>query len=526
MKSTLRPTSHAFYKPTINLVHSQPQSTLNNLVDLLGGGIFRSVRSVHSTSSPINTIKLNNNARHFSHRASQSNRFITPTFKAASRNSASKTLFSGGLRAPSIPFPAHQAHKGLGSARQFSSGSGRSFYQNIIENVPLGLRALGDQTGLDDRKWKRDTRAISRSMRVKGGMRKIDEKERNLGMKKEFENYFGVVGGIFGLTLGEEGEVPVTDHKAVQEPISLILYLTPDFNILADYLVDEEEFGENLLLQSLNGLGSSQFRLLQPTPLDLIQSFRDLHAKKLSSIQANLLAAGVLEDEENLFEMNEKELKIIFGPNWERRDVEQVLGDYTSYNTNKNRGYKNGRGFYEIIGQDLPSSFSTCPSSPSLDSWTSAYQQELQHEQQHDLITSQFYLPSPHSTTSSSIESSNYYEDDLSTTWSLNGWESQGVEWDFGTQSQSQTQRFDSIHTSPSHSVGESSYHYQYQYQNQTTRPFSLEANQEEDEISSSGSEFDGLESSRSYERGVQNFLGDLEDAEREMEWRRAKRGN
>lgn len=410
------------------------------------------------------------------------------------------------------------SQKGLGTARNFTSG-GPKFYQNLIENVPIGIRTLlnvGDS--LEEKRWKQDWRGIRRGMRVNGagGRMKVNEMERNKGLEREFNRYFNVVS-----TATATEEVQKVEEE--EEGLTLIIYTQPNYNLLLDYFNDDEFNFDTFSYSSTSGTTSnSQLRLFQPTPEELLIKLRKLHNERITSILNNLRTSGVLEDVENLIfeDFEEGKIKILFSKDWERIDVEQALGDYNN-NNNSMKGC-NHNGFYELIGKDMSINdkvYSTCPSSPTTSNYSN--HSDLEDEFEHDLITSNFYLPSPSGSITSincSTSPSNSFtyseeEEEGEENFLLkNGWEEQGLSWDFGTP-------FPYNPSSSSSRISPSSYSAVETFHSPSLSAIQLVEIEREEDMESI---FSDSSDSRLYDLGIRNFLGDLEDVQREIEWRRA----
>lgn len=206
------------------------------------------------------------------------------TFAQASVRRAPRTHFGPRPRSVASSGPSQV---GLGSARQFSS-SGYAVFDNVVANAPLALRALADE-GLDQRRWKRIRREISKQDRaaVKGKAKAIDSRLLAAEKRADFGRFFGADVGANAL----EASDAISGEAVLSEPVTLILAIDPDFELsVAATGVD----------CSASTPSASSHRVLSP---QLLASFETIthaysaHAHRLQAIINRLSAAGLLDPE-------------------------------------------------------------------------------------------------------------------------------------------------------------------------------------------------------------------------------------
>lgn len=239
--------------------------------------------------------------------------------------------------------------------RNFSSSHG--VFQNVIHNAPLGLRALVDADGIDERRWKVARRAIRRSelKSCKGVGLAPNSAQRQVERAAEFRAFFG--------------PIPSTPAPATS-PIILVLPLEPS-------------------LSFPSSLGSSiedpaSYRLLPPHLLSSIATLDaayTLHANRLRTISNRLTNAGAFDDPEVAVSLEwgeeGKEVRVSFGGNWERRDVEQAVG-----------AWRDEEAWWEILDPHEEGALGGSEMGCELGS-------EGRDEEEHDLVASTFVLPAP-----------------------------------------------------------------------------------------------------------------------------------
>ncbi|KAI5479315.1 hypothetical protein MNV49_003833 [Pseudohyphozyma bogoriensis] len=223
----------------------------------------------------------------------------------------------GAVYPPRASFGAPRV--GLNTARNFSSSS-RTVFENVFNNAPLGLRALGDRDRLDGRKWSAVRRDVGLGLRtaVKGKGKVTIPRFAGQNIKDEMATYFDDLPAVWS--------APVADDTPVERPsVTLIIPLEPELSSCYDAL--------NLTHSS----SSTTHRILSPAVLQTIASLTTAYqdqANRLRAVCNALVRAGVEEDpnvsvECVRFEDGYREVRVVFREPWERRDVQQALGDWT-----------------------------------------------------------------------------------------------------------------------------------------------------------------------------------------------------
>ncbi|BGP22634.1 hypothetical protein Rt10032_c08g3502 [Rhodotorula toruloides] len=228
-------------------------------VESVYGGTFKAIRSSVRAACP---------GPYVSSRLAPHPRPVNARFTHSSpRPSFPRTHFGPVPR----PSPGHASTRtGLGTARQFSTG-GFGVWDNVVQNVPLALRAAADQWGerIDARKWKRVKRDIRRAARGEKGIGWAPGGfDARMEKRAEFERYFGA---------REEEE------EEEGKPVTLILAIDPDFDLsLAPPSSSHEE------------------RLLSHSLLDSLESISHAyttHSHRLRTVINRLAAAGLLDSQ-------------------------------------------------------------------------------------------------------------------------------------------------------------------------------------------------------------------------------------
>lgn len=200
---------------------------------------------------------------------------------------------------------------GLGSARNFSSSQGA--FANILANVPLGLRALGNE-GIDERKWKKVKRSIRSEMKKAAKKEEWSINTRGLLSKQqEFGMYFGT---------NKVQQERVESSSA--ESVVLVISVEPTLPPLAS----SSQFDPY----------SSDYRLLPHSTLYQIQAHYRIHAQRIHQLHESLLKAGVFDDSatqveavgfwDELAGKEVRQVHVTFGPNWSVRDVRLAVGEW------------------------------------------------------------------------------------------------------------------------------------------------------------------------------------------------------
>ncbi|KAL8283617.1 hypothetical protein RQP46_005412 [Phenoliferia psychrophenolica] len=328
----------------------------------IAGGVFKSVRTASQTPYGSSFIKP---------------RTVSPNqaFRAVRGSARARPGFGGPTPRPTA-FPSNVSHVGLGPARNFSSS--RPIFENVINNVPLGLRALVDSDGIDQRKWRKTAHTIRKAERtaVKGQGRPLPRAQEM--RMAEFASFFGsTTAEASAVAVIEQADVVATtdaDQVVLVIPLepSLSLPLSSTTNTLSD---------------------SSSYRLLNPavlTSLHAIQLAYESHAHRVRGLSNRLTCAGVFDDSnvdvEMIFIGSEKFVEVRFPTSWTRRDVEQACGEW-----------RGAERWYDIHGGEPP----TPPAldegqTDDLGSWRGTLTDEslsTLDEDEHDHIASTFILP-------------------------------------------------------------------------------------------------------------------------------------
>lgn len=419
-------------------------SAARSFVETIAAGVFKSVRTAAQT--PYSTTRVQP-------------RTVAPSlaFRTARGSVARPRPGFGGPTPRPVAYPASVSHVGLGAARNFSSA--RPIFENVCQNVPLGLRALVDSDGIDSRKWAKVRQTIRRAERtaVKGHGRALPRAEQ---LKKiEFSSFFGSVAA-------EASSSAVVESEAVAtvEPVVLVLPLEPSLALSLP--------SDTTAVAS----SSTSYRLLTPTVLHSLHSIQNAyesHAHRIRSLSNRLTSAGVFDDPgvgvEMIFVNGEKLVEVRFPASWSRRDVEQACGEW-----------RGAERWYQILGGDTaPVSFASSSDLGPLDDLAShsslaATDDSLSTLDDddfavHDDVVSTLLLPTVDHAMSPTLlpESSHWSE----------SWDPHGVTW-------------------------------------------AVEDSDSESRVWASDAESDTEEEQRGYVSGVRSFLEELEMVEREREFR------
>ncbi|KAK4705996.1 hypothetical protein P7C70_g193, partial [Phenoliferia sp. Uapishka_3] len=330
------------------------------LSDSVGAGVFKSIRSApHTPHTPF--------ASRIQPRAS--------SLHAVRANFAGRRPPRAGF-GPSprpVAHPSNVSHLGLGVARNFSSS--RPVLDNIIQNVPLGLRALVDADGIDSRKWKKVKQGIrvKESTVVKGKGRAFPRAKE---MKRiEFNSFFGST-TVEAATSVVDEQAPVA--AATNATIALVFLLVP----FLEFDPSTSETSPDFL----------SHRILTPAVLhnlQYVQRAHETHAHRIHSLSNRLTQAGVFDDAnitvELLFVNGEKMVEIRFPTAWTRADVEQACGDW--------RGTE--PRWYDIVGGETGSTSDSDGDGGLEEEFSfSSSSRDSDDFAVHDDIASTFILPS------------------------------------------------------------------------------------------------------------------------------------
>lgn len=246
---------------------------------------------------------------------------------------------------------------------------------NIVNNIPLGLRALADQDGfMDRRKWRAMKREIRAGRNVENKGKAVEGELKARETRAAFGEFFG------GVEVVEEMSIP---------SVLLVLPLEPEL-----------PFASSSSLESLSPSSSSftNFRLLTPAvmhTLESIQSAYTHHSHLIRALSNRLTSAGVFDDPTTTIELcwredGNKEVHVTFMGEWRIGDVRQALGVWPGEAT-----------WFDLV--DLRESKEKEPT-------TSEREAE---EMEHDTIVSTFVLPSLDDATRSLSPVSSVWLDDV-----------------------------------------------------------------------------------------------------------------
>lgn len=268
-----------------------------------------------------------------------------------------------------------------------------------MHNVPLGLRALVDADGIDERRWQVARREIRRSelKSSKGVGRAKSEGQRQQERFAEFRSFFG--------------PNPSSNYATTSSaPIILVLPLEPTLSFPPSLASSTDD--------------PSSYRLLPPHFLSSIASLDAAytsHANRLRTLSNRLTNAGAFDDPDVAVLLvwgNEaKQVQVSFGGNWERRDVEQAIG-----------AWRDEGAWWEILdphegGRSMGSSSLECDSRVGGG-----------EEEEHDLVASTFVLPAPAlSVFGTPSPASSHWSGEQ---------ELDGVLWEFGAEEQGGTEQW------------------------------------------------------------------------------------
>lgn len=370
----------------------------------------------------------------------------------------------------STRYPTHTAHKGLGLARNFTSGPASAkaiFYQN----VPLGMRALADQSDEERRKWRgRGKYSGAHRVDSMGGSRRDSRKDNSRSVLKENRQEFSK---YFGFITAENIE------EEARKPIILIVRLQPNYSTLFDDSSNAADTtpADPSSWHLLPDVTSSQ------SPLAVFQA----HTSRVQDLYSLLDSYNIFTDRSvtvnytYTLQGEKATVQIAFGGDWKMRDLRDILmedevGEEMDWADWGLLGVR-GNDIFEIVdpedGEDVyEEGFSTCPSSPlsrplsfeddtfGSSSSTISFDQSLE-DIQHNLTSSLFYLPRPSDSAASVFTSdrSSGSSPDLSTLYEWNDshrddsgshgsrdWDTLGSEWNFG---ESDPWEYSSMRSSP-----------------------------------------------------------------------------
>ena len=272
---------------------------------------------------------------------------------------------------------------GLGSARQFSGS--RPIYQNIVQNAPLGLRALADSDQLDMRKLKCDIRAAHfkklRMAKAEKGKERMWSRDSVNVVPYGMSNYFSAE--------------PVM-CMATRPSVQLILPLNPvsDITPFLSYSEGAEE--------------SNFFSAMLMSDLRLLSELTGNHHARMRNLIQRLETAGCFELDEasnkssvraEFDEVQEQIIVTFYGERWSIADVKQVLGYYQGPTWFKLLDLSSDEWPHLSLPSSIPSDLEDALTSHSSrrSSMASMFSQPPQFDdkEEHDRVAHTLHMPLP-----------------------------------------------------------------------------------------------------------------------------------
>ncbi|KAM0756319.1 hypothetical protein T439DRAFT_321022 [Meredithblackwellia eburnea MCA 4105] len=339
---TARNSANKFIKASREVIHHKQrqlasgsnrqaeQPLLTSIFESITNGVFKATRSAAHHSTGLHSTRLASRPN-LLHHAVQVNRSIHYKAAGLPRKTFGPT--------PRPVLSTNVANVGLGAARNFSSS--RPVLENIVNNVPLALRALGNTDGIDERKWRkiRHTVRKAESTYAKGQGR--SPISRNSAMRKEFNLFFGsdlADNGSSSDSAIVEDITESVEPTFAADPVILVLPLDPSIA------------AEAIASTSTSSLAtfSDSYRLLTPAVLSFIsmidQAYGD-QAHRVRALMHRLQKAGVFEDDIKVqldFSGGAKVAKFTFPLTWTRVDVLQACGHW-----------RDGEAWFDVVGGEL-----------------------------------------------------------------------------------------------------------------------------------------------------------------------------
>lgn len=399
-------------------------STARSLFQSVTHGVFKSFQSsaYSHPQGPYRSSRL-------TPRASAPRYSVT----SATRSRARPSLHPSAL----IPRPGPGAQQlGLGSARNFSHGAGSNLFANVVANVPLGLRALGDDllSGADDKKWKRVRHSVRNEMKIEAELKARaqagGDRQRQARLEHAFESRLAEHGRYF--------VVPVTEFSASTAP-SAAAGAANRLPVVLSIAV-EPELSFDLSEASSSTFSPSHWRVLSPSTLSHLSAITtayDRHARRVKALHNRLWAAGVFDSPGaarveavswRAWDGREiREVHVVFDPaRWDVRDVRSAVGESAAegdggatwwriVDLQAEKESEEKRTAVTLAQADGEELGTLAKSSASFESLSSA--SSASDRLRHDVISSTFVLPAmDHEDSSSSCAFSDYDLDRDTTT--------------------------------------------------------------------------------------------------------------
>ncbi|KAK4058942.1 hypothetical protein OIO90_000388 [Microbotryomycetes sp. JL221] len=296
-----------------NVVFKSAQSLLKLITD----GVFGTIKS-SSYNHP--------HGPYSSSRLVRPNQTWTTSRGFATRSSIKPNRVSLG---PSATTPRLATHSiGLGTARGFASGASQGVWTNIVINVPLGLRAVGHDAVLDQRKWKRIKRQQTHEYVRKNKhivTKQTLDQTLFLTKRQEFEHYFKPKQEIVTTTLLDK------PSEVTRLPVVLVIQVEPDLSFVNEY---DDPF---------ESIEPSTFRILTPNVVshfETITSTYSKHARRVKQLHDNLVRSGAFDHVGTTtsavswreYDGREtKQVHVVFGNGWTKGDVKNAIGQWLLY---------------------------------------------------------------------------------------------------------------------------------------------------------------------------------------------------
>lgn len=261
----------------------------------------------------------------------------------------------------------------------------------MVNNVPLGLRALGG-VGVDERKWKGVKRGLRKEMK-KEGKQKENVRGSRLFMSKEAEmDLYFTAPALAEVVVSSEQE----QELPTRLPVVLVIDVEPELLFTSS--------SSSSTPPSSSALLDPTWRLLTPSVIShfsTITTSYESHAHRIRALHHRLLDAGVFDDPETQTSLEVwrahdgremKEVQVTFGREWDVRDVRNVVG-WTG-------GESVGQWCRVVDLEEeresrMRESAELASSAESTVHSCSEY--EFDSVQVHQVVSSTFILPDPHS---------------------------------------------------------------------------------------------------------------------------------
>ncbi|KAM0792225.1 hypothetical protein ACM66B_004921 [Microbotryomycetes sp. NB124-2] len=295
---------------------SRWSSAARSWFKLVTDGVFTTIKSsaYAHPHGPYRATRLPANSRSFAQ---------STTRHFATRGSSRPSL--GPVASKQVVQRSTAHSVGLSNARGFASGAGQGVWSNIVVNVPLGLRALGNQCDVvDQRKWKNAKRDVRRRHKEQMQARESSVvKALPVGLflskKEEFDEYFA--------SIRQQPIDTCSEEEQDRLPVCLVVRAEPYLDLVGDY-------------EDSSSASSSSSRLLPPEVVSHFQTITSAytkHACRIKSLHDNLVRSGAFDDPATQTSAvvwrdhdgrEVKEVHVCFGPRWTVGDVRNAVGEW------------------------------------------------------------------------------------------------------------------------------------------------------------------------------------------------------